>query len=137
MILSAIDHLAIFNLYATYNHLEDGEDPIAFGHCYSEDGKLTSAGRPIAKNRNEIIEFRRSSIANRGATVRRHFTSNIRLDQLEPSVVEGHTYLQGYDFTPGSEARLTHSATSRDVIVKVHGHWLFSSRELILDYAAR
>jgi hypothetical protein len=136
MMVGPNDYVAILDLYSTYNHLADGDDPLAYGECYSPEGQLTSAGRVIGENRHQIVEFRRRNIAAR-VGVRRHFTTNIRLDSVDTSTVRGRCYMQAYDFTPDGKARLTHSGTYADVIVRAEGRWQFSSRELSMDFVAQ
>jgi hypothetical protein len=136
MMVATDDYVAILDLYATYNHLADGDDAVAYGDCYSFDGSLRSGGRDIGHTRAEIIEFRRKNIAGRESRVRRHFTSNVRLEAMSPTRVMGESYMQAFDFRSGTEARMTHSGTYKDVLVKTDGRWLFSSRELTFDFVA-
>ncbi len=113
MMLSADDHLAILNLYATYNHLADGEDPLAYGNCHTTNGKLMFNGREIGSSRAEIVEFRRRNIAKRTGRVRRHFSNNIYLETIGLDEVKGRSYMQAFDFTPDGVSRLTHSGNVR------------------------
>jgi hypothetical protein len=136
MMVATDDYVDILDLYATYNHLADGDDAVAYGDCYSFDGSLRSGGRDIGHSRAEIIEFRRKNIAGRESRVRRHFTSNVRLKAMSSKKVMGESYMQAFDFRSGSEARMTHSGTYKDVLVKTDGRWLFSSRELTFDFVA-
>jgi SnoaL-like domain len=136
MMVRTDDYVAILDLYATYNHLADGDDPVAYGDCYSPDGTLRSGGRDLGHTRAEIIEFRRKNIAGREGRVRRHFTTNVRLEAMSPTRVTGQCYMQAFDFKAASEARLTHSGTYKDVLVKTDGRWFFSSRELAFDFVA-
>ena len=137
MMVGADDYVAILDLYSTYNHLADGDDPIAYGDCYSPDGRLTSSGKVMGENRQQIIEFRRRNIAGRLGGVRRHFTTNIHLESLDPTTVKGRCYVQAFDFVPNGQARLTHSGTYVDVVVRNEGRWQFSSRELSMDFIAK
>lgn len=136
MTIGAEDYIALLDLYATYNHLADGDDPVAYGQCYTPDGSLKSGGRDIGHTRAEIIEFRRNNMLGRQGGTRRHFITNVRLEAIGPTEVRGQCYVQAYDFTSGTHARLTHSGTYTDVVVKQHGQWLFSSRALSFDFVA-
>ncbi|HEX4035669.1 MAG TPA: nuclear transport factor 2 family protein [Solirubrobacteraceae bacterium] len=134
--LTGDDYAAISDLYARYNHLADGDDPVAYGDCYAEAGCLVSNGRVIGESRAEIESFRRS-VMERPAT-RRHLSFNLWLEDDGTDRVIGRTYTQSYDISPdGLQLELTHVGATEDVVVLfADRQWRFARRELKFDWIA-
>jgi hypothetical protein len=136
MKIPADDYVAILDLYATYDHLSDDGDPVLHSHLFTEDASLTSAGRKLGGSRQEILDFRLASRATREGKMRRHYTTNVRLEPVDGSTVRGSCYMQAYDFTGANHAVLFASGTYQDTIVRKDGRWQFSSRDVNFDYQA-
>ncbi len=134
--LASDDRAEICDLYARYNHLADGDDPVAYAECYTEAGSLTSNGKVIGESRAEIESFRRTVMDRPGS--RRHLSFNIWLVADGTDRVVGCTYTQSYDVSPdATRLELTHAGMSKDILVAVAGHqWRFERRELTFDWIA-
>lgn len=129
------DYIDIVSLYATYNHLADGDDAVAYSNCYTMEGVLITGGRVLGSNRAEIARFRQSAMQSVKAQgiKRRHMSTDIVLEPMSASAVRGQCYLQSC-LMQADKAQLTHSCTTDDSIVKEQGQWRFARRVLTLDF---
>jgi len=129
------DHIDIVSLYATYNHLADGEDAVEYSNCYTAEGILITGGRVLGNNRAEIAQFRKASMqaVRAQGMKRRHISTDIVLEPLSAVAVRGRCYLQSC-LVQADKVHLTHSCTTDDSIVKEQGRWRFARRVLTLDF---
>ncbi|MBB6095338.1 uncharacterized protein (TIGR02246 family) [Povalibacter uvarum] len=125
--LTAQDYAEIEQLYATYNHAIDFNDPTGWANTFTPDGNFLSF-----TGHEALAGFVKQWHERMGGTPRRHWNSNLRITG-DSTKAEGSVYLMLVDSVTKT---IFSTGVYKDTLVKTAQGWRFSKRTIARDAAA-
>lgn len=134
--MSAEDRLAVMELMARYQQLEDAGDAEGYARCFLPDGVAEWAnGKREGRDaiRGWLEELIAGGVMGASPARMRHFLSMPLIYEGDGQRCKARTYLAIFTLTDSGQIAANSLWTYLDDIVKHDGEWLFERRYMQLD----